>query len=179
MSGLNVYGPMVRIKLNTWVNAPVERCFKLATSVEFHVASALPLKEMAVSGVTSGLLREGDRVKWRTRPFRLWVTHTSRVEAWRPFSHFHEVMTAGIFARYEHEHFFAAMDDGTRVRDELKFAARFGPLGRALETMVLRRYLTSLMKRRHAALKRVAESDEWRSYLEGQTEGAVLTGNSK
>lgn len=170
---------MVRIKLNTWVNAPVERCFKLATSVEFHVASALPLKETAVSGVTNGLLREGDTVKWSARHFRVNVTHTSRVEAWRPFSHFHEVMIAGIFARYEHEHFFAAMDDGTRVRDELKFTARFGPLGRVLEAMVLRRYVTSLLKRRHAALKRAAESNEWRVYLERQPEGAVLTGNSQ
>ena len=55
---------MVTIKLNTWVNAPEERCFKLATSVEFRIVSARPLKEKAVSGVTRGLLREGDTVKF-------------------------------------------------------------------------------------------------------------------
>jgi ligand-binding SRPBCC domain-containing protein len=170
---------MVTIKLNTWVNAPVERCFKLASSVEFQIASALPMKEKAVSGVTSGLLREGDTVRWVARFFRLRISHTSLVEGWKPFSHFREVMTAGVFARYEHEHYFAPMDDGTRVRDELKFAAPFGPLGRMVEVMVLRRYVKSLLKRRHAALKRAAESEEWRAYLERQPEGAVLTGNSK
>ena len=107
------------------------------------------------------------------------LTHTSLVEVSRPFAHFREVMTAGIFARYEHEHFFAAMDDGTRVRDELKFAARFGPLGRMMEALVLRRYMISLLKRRNAALKHAAESEDWRLYLEGQPEGAVLTSNSK
>jgi ligand-binding SRPBCC domain-containing protein len=170
---------MVTIKLNTWVNAPEERCFKLATSIEFHIASARPLKEKAVAGVTSGLLHEGDKVKWRARHFLLRLTHTSLVEVSRPFSHFREIMTAGIFARYEHEHYFAAMDDGTRVRDELKFTAPFGPLGRMMEALVLRRYMTSLLQRRNAALKHAAESEEWRIYLEGQPEGVALTGNSK
>jgi ligand-binding SRPBCC domain-containing protein len=170
---------MVRIKLNTWVDAPVERCFKLATSVEFLIASARPTKEMAASGVTSGLLREGDSVKWSAQHFRVRFTHTSLVEVWKPFLHFRETVTAGIFARYEHEHFFAAMDDGTRVRDELTFVARFGTVGRMLESLVLRRYITSLLKRRNAALKQAAESQEWRLYLDGQPAGAVLTGNSR
>jgi ligand-binding SRPBCC domain-containing protein len=170
---------MVTIKLNTWVDAPVERCFKLATSIEFHIASARPLKEKAVAGVTKGLLREGDTVKWRARHFLLRLTHTSLVSEWKQFSHFREVMVAGIFARYEHEHYFATMDDGTRVRDELKFAAPLGPLGRMVEGLVLRRYMTSLLKRRNAALKQAAESEEWRVYLEGQAEGAVLTGQAK
>ena len=170
---------MVTIRSNTWVNAPVERCFKLATSIEFHIASARPMEETAVSGVTSGFLREGDTVKWSTRVFMLRLTHTSVVKALRPFSHFHEAMVAGIFARYEHEHFFAAMDDGTRVRDELKFAAPFGPMGKMMEALVMRRYMTSLLRRRNAALKHAAESEEWRLYLEGQPEGALLTGNSK
>ena len=169
---------MVRIKLNTWVDAPIERCFKLATSVEFHIASARPMKEKAVSGVRSGLLREGDRVKWSVRHFMVRLTHTSLVEVSRPFAHFREVMAAGIFSRYEHEHFFAAMDDGTRVRDELKFSAPFGPLGRMMEILVMERYMTSLLKRRNAALKRAAESDEWRLYLKGQAEEAALTGKS-
>jgi ligand-binding SRPBCC domain-containing protein len=169
---------MVTIKLNTWVNAPVERCFKLASSVEFHIASARPMRERAVSGVTSGLLREGDTVKWHARRFLLRLTHTSLMEVSRPFSHIREVMAAGIFARYEHEHYFAAMDDGTRVRDELKFSAPLGPLGRMMEGLVLRRYMTSVLKRRNRALKRAAESEEWRLYLEGQPEGTVLSGNS-
>jgi ligand-binding SRPBCC domain-containing protein len=170
---------MVTIKLNTWVNAPEERCFKLATSIEFHIASARPMKEKAIAGVTSGLLREGDTVKWRARHFLLRLTHTSLVEVSKPFSHFREVMIAGIFARYEHEHYFAAMDDGTRVRDELKFAAPFGPLGRMVEALMLRRYMISLLKRRNAALKHAAESEEWRTYLEEPSPIAALTGHPK
>jgi len=170
---------MVRIKLNTWVNAPMERCFKLATSVEFRIASAVPMKETVVSGVSSGLLREGDIVKWSARHLMLRLTHTSLVEVSRPFAHFREVMVAGIFDRYEHEHFFAAMDDGTRVRDELKFSAPFGPLGRGVETLVLRRYVIALLSRRNAALKRAAESDGWRMYLERQAESVALTSHSK
>ena len=170
---------MVTIRTVTWVDAPVERCFRLATSVSFLLASAKSGNVKIVSGGKSGSLEQGDTVTWRGRMFGVGRIHSSHIEIVRPFHYLREVMVAGGFKLYEHERHFAAMDDGTRVRDELKFAAPLGPLGRMVEGLVLRRYMTSLLKRRNAALKQAAESEEWRVYLEGQAEGAVLTGQSK
>ena len=157
---------METIRLTTWMDAPLERCFRLATSIDLHVASAADTRESAIGGVTSGELGDGDSVEWRGRHFGRWVTHTSKVDGWRPFSYFREVMTKGWFARFEHEHHFAVMDDGTRMRDEIRFAAPYGLLGRIAEKMVLRRHLIAMLKQRNAFIKRAAESDEWRRYLE-------------
>lgn len=44
------------------------------------------------------------------------------------------------------------------LRDDFRFAAPFGILGRIVETLVLRRYMTRLLERRNAVIKRVAES---------------------
>lgn len=73
----------------------------------------------------------------------------------------------GVFQRYEHEHFFAVMDDGTRMRDELRFSLPGGPLGRLVGTLVRKR-LTALLLKRNATIKRVAESEEWHRYLDGR-----------
>jgi ligand-binding SRPBCC domain-containing protein len=157
---------MVTIRLNTWVDAPVERCFRLAANVDFRNACARPMKIQAVSGVTHGALREGDSVTWRGWHYGMRLSLTHRIECCRPFSHFREVMVSGVFRYYEHDLHFAVMDDGTRVRDEVRFAAPLGPIGRVLEKLVLKRYLTSLLKLRNAALKRTAESKEWHKYLD-------------
>lgn len=154
------------IRLSTWMDAPMERCFLLATSIDLHLAAtAAETQEKAIGGVTSGLLGEGDSVQWRGRHLGRWRTHTSKVDGWRPFSYFREVMSHGPFVRFEHEHHFALMDDGTRMRDEIRFSAS-GMMARMVEK-VARRHLIGLLKRRNALIKRAAESEEWRRYLEG------------
>ena len=95
------------------------------------------------------------------------VSHISRIEEVRPFTYFREVLIAGGFRHFEHEHHFAPMDDGTRVRSEVRFSAGFGPLGLLLERILLRRYVMKLLIKRHMRLKHTIGSNEWRRYLEG------------
>ncbi len=154
---------MEMIRFETWINAPVERCFLLSLNIDLHVASAGSSREQAIEGVTAGLISEGQTVTFRGRHLGLWRRHTSRIEVVRPYSYFRDVMVAGSFRRFEHEHHFAAMDDGTRMRDEIMFSARWWAPGRILA----RRRLIELLVERNAVLKRVAESEEWRKYLDG------------
>jgi ligand-binding SRPBCC domain-containing protein len=148
------------------MDAPVERCFKLSVSIDLHVASAASTGERVVDGVDTGLIGQGQTVTWQGHHFGLRLRHTSRIDAWRPYSYFRDVMVRGAFVRFEHEHFFATMDDGTRMRDEVRFSTRWGALGRVVSKVLVRRHLTMLLLRRNALIKRVAESEEWRRYLD-------------
>jgi ligand-binding SRPBCC domain-containing protein len=161
---------METIRLTTWIDAPVDRCFKLSASIDLHIASAASTHEKAVDGVTTGLIGYGETVTWQGRHLRLNLRHRSRVDAWRPYSYFRDVMVHGPFTRFEHEHFFAPMDDGTRMRDELRFSAPWGPFGQLAAKIIVRRYLTTFLMRRNTLIKRVAESEEWHTYLDGQPE---------
>ena len=158
---------MQTIRLTTWIDAPVQRCFQLSLSVDLHIQSAAGSKEKAVGGRTSGLLQGGESVTWSGRHFGLRLTHTSVIDLWRPYSYFRDVMSEGNFGRFEHDHHFAPMNDGTRMRDEIRFAAPAGLLGRLFQGR-LRRHLTRFLQGRNAYIKRVAESEEWHSYLDGQ-----------
>jgi ligand-binding SRPBCC domain-containing protein len=151
----------------------MERCFKLATSIDLHLASATQTQEKAVGGVTSGLIGEGETVQWQGRHLGRVRMHTSRIDGWRPYSYFRDVMVDGSFALFEHEHHFALMDDGTRMRDEIRFAAP-GMLGRIAEKMFVKKHLIEFLKQRNAVIKRVAESEEWRTYLV-ESAGAAKT----
>ena len=154
---------MEKIRLATWIDAPVERCFLLSLSIDMHVASA---GKQALDGMLNRLVREGETVTFQTGYFGL-QRHTTRIEVLRPYSYFRDVMVSGPFRYFEHDHHFAAMDDGTRMRDEIRFSASWGPLGRILA----RRRLAAFLIERSAVIKRVAESNEWRKYLESEKEG--------
>ena len=152
---------MARIELTTLIDAPLERCFDLARSVDVHTRSTASTGEAAIGGKTSGLLDLDDEVTWRARHFGLWQTHTSRITVFDRPGHFRDSMTRGAFRSFEHDHYFAAMKDGrTEMRDVLEFSAPLGPLGRLAERAILTRYLLGFLKERNRLLKEIAESNE-------------------
>lgn len=156
------------IHLETKIAAPPERCFLLSLSIDLHMASTAPTRELAIAGRTHGVIGPDETVTWRGRHFGLMLSHTSHIDRYDLPRYFRDVMTQGIFSRFEHEHFFVATPNGnTLMRDELRFAAPLGPLGRLAETLVLRRYLARFLKQRNSMIQCVAEgpTDVWQQYL--------------
>ena len=143
----------------------MERCYKLSLSVDLLVAMARSEGTAVESGVKTGLLGLNDTVTQHGRRFGIEFRHTNMIDALRQPMHYREVMVDGVFDRFEHEHHFALMNDGTRMRDEVRFTAPMGRVGWVAEKFWLRRYLVQVLKQRSTVMKWVAESQEWRRYL--------------
>jgi ligand-binding SRPBCC domain-containing protein len=153
------------IHLETRIAAPARRCFFLALSIDLHVQSTAGTRERAVAGVTTGLIGKGESVTWRGRHFGMMLQHTSKITLYEPPTFFQDVMTAGRFKSFEHDHRFQQQDGETLMTDELRFAAPLGVLGLLVESLVLRTYLTRFLMERNKFVKQVAESERWREYL--------------
>jgi ligand-binding SRPBCC domain-containing protein len=153
------------IQLETRIAAPVSRCFLLALNIDLHRHSTAGTRERAVAGVTTGSIGNGESVTWQGRHFGLVLQHTSKITRYEPPTFFQDVMTAGLFKSFEHDHRFQEQDGGTVMRDELRFSAPFGLLGLMVERLVLRNYLTRFLLERNKVVKQVAESEMWRDYL--------------
>lgn len=162
---------MVKLNEITVIQAPIERCFDLARSVEVHLAGNIHYGEAAVAtaGVTSGLIGLHERVTWRAKHFAFWHELTSEITALEPPRHFQDVMVRGIFRSMKHDHFFETVSPGeTKMTDLFEFAAPLGVLGRVAEFVVLRRYMQTLLRERNEAIRQIAESAEWRKYLSAE-----------
>ncbi len=156
---------MQTLRLTTLIDAPVQRCFFLSLCVDLQIRAADTLGEVAIGGLTSGVLSVGDSVIWATPRVHPQLQRTCRTEVVRPYTLIREVMTGGHLVALEHDRHFAPMNDGTRVRDELRFESPPGLLGTLLRQR-LRTHLNNLLKERSTLLKRVAQTEEWRRYLE-------------
>lgn len=149
---------MTRIELFTAIDAPLERCFDVARSIDVHMASTAHTAERAIAGRTSGLIELGETVTWRARHFGLWHTLTSKiVEFDRPHA-FTDVMVTGPFKSFRHDHHFTVDGGRTVMHDVFVFESPFGVLGRLANALVLRRYMTDLLERRNRVLKDTAEA---------------------
>jgi ligand-binding SRPBCC domain-containing protein len=159
---------VVRLEELTVIRAPIERCFDLARSVEVHLVSNVHCGEaaLAVSGVTSGLLGQAQRVTWRAKHFGVWQKLTSEITAMDRPAYFQDRMLRGAFRSMKHDHFFRPLSpDETEMRDVFCFAAPLGILGRLAEFVVLRDYMQALLCERNGVIRQIAESQAWRNYL--------------
>ena len=156
---------MQRIQLETRIAAPAERCFLLSLSIDLHMDSTASTGERAIAGVTTGLIGEGESVTWRGRHFGFMLSHTSTITRYEPPDFFQDVMIAGMFRSFEHDHRFQQQNGETVMNDELRFTAPLGIFGLSAERLVLRNYLIRFLRERNEFLKQVAESQRWREYL--------------
>jgi ligand-binding SRPBCC domain-containing protein len=161
---------MITLTETTVIDAPITRVFDLARSVEVHLAGNTHFSEQAVAeaGVSTGLLALGDTVTWRARHFFVRQRLTSQITAYDPPHYFQDTMLRGAFRSMQHDHHFSTLPSGaTEMLDIFRFAAPIPLLGRIAETLVLRRYMQSLLHERNAVIKEIAESptNAWQEYL--------------
>ncbi|KQZ08415.1 cyclase [Agromyces sp. Root1464] len=143
---------MVEFECSTRLPMTVQQAFDRSRNIDVHVASMSDSRERAIAGVTTGLIGAGEEVTWRARHFGVPFRMTSRISEFDPPSSFVDEQVAGPFRSFRHEHEFS--DDaagGTLMVDRVRFAAPFGPLGRAAE-LVLGPYLRRLIEHRNAIL---------------------------
>jgi len=153
---------MFVVKDNIHINAPIERCFLLSTSIEL-VGPVLGMRP--VSGKTSGLVVAGDRLTWRGWKFGLPQFHETLITQYQPPGFFEDAMASGRFRAFRHEHYFTEMGGQTLLKDVVRFSVPLGAAGRLVGKYVLVPHIRSLVQRRFNLLRRVAESNEWRNYL--------------
>lgn len=153
------------IELKTLMDAPRERVFDLARSIEAHQVTSAGTRAEAVAGVTSGLLGLDDTVTWEAHHLGLRRRLTVRLTQLDRPRHFQDVMVRGAFGHMTHDHHFEEQDGQTLMTDRFDFCAPHGILGRILDRLYLEGYMRRFMQQGNRILKRIAESDEWQRYL--------------
>ena len=156
------------IYLETYIEAPIERCFDLALSVELHQLSTAQTHERPVAGVTSGMMGLDDTVTWEAVHFGVRQRLTSQITSFERPHRFTDELVRGAFHSMRHLHEFLAQPPGVLMVDRFSFRAPLGPLGWVAEQLVLTRYMRRLLLTRNHVLKQMAEAgadpfhpDQW------------------
>ena len=147
------------IELSTSINAPIERCFDLARSIDLHLESMAQTGEKAIAGCTSGLIGLGETVTWRAKHLGIWQTLTSKITEFEYPNYFTDEMVDGVFKSLRHEHLFYSVNGHTVMKDIMVFESPFGIFGRLVNFLFLGRYMTNFLIKRNRVIKQAAESD--------------------
>jgi ligand-binding SRPBCC domain-containing protein len=153
------------IYLETIIYAPVERCFDLARSIDFHQVSTDGSNERVVAGRMKGLISQGETVTWEATHFLVRQMLTTKIVSMQRPLRFYDVVQQGAFKSMEHVHTFQHSNGRTTMIDEFVYETPFGLFGRLFDKLVLKRYMTRLLTVRNHSIKHALESDVWKQFL--------------
>lgn len=145
------------IILETRIHAPIERCFDLSLDIDLHMLSTAHTKEVAVAGVTTGLIGPNEEVTWRATHFGIRQELTTRITAYERPTHFRDSQVRGAFKRFDHDHHFEDLSNATCMRDVFDYDSPLGFLGKLADRLFLMNYMKSLLEVRNRLIKEVAE----------------------
>ena len=156
---------MTEIKLDTHIEAPIERVFDLARSIDLHKLSTTGTNEEAIAGRTQGLIEINETVTWRAKHFGVYQNLTVQVTKMDRPNLFVDKMISGAFSSLEHNHIFEHQGVGTKMTDILQFKSPFGFLGEFADYLFLKKYMTKFLRNKNKELKKFAESEDWKKIL--------------
>jgi ligand-binding SRPBCC domain-containing protein len=156
---------MPLLKIETLIQAPIQRCFDLSRSIDLHQTSMEQTNEKAIAGRTSGLIQLGEQVTWQAKHFGLTQKLSVQITAFDAPHFFADEMVKGAFKSFRHEHHFKASSSGTLMTDLFDFEAPLGFLGQFANLLFLTKYMTQLLQKRNKTIQKIAESDRWKEVL--------------
>lgn len=156
---------MPTIHLQTFIKAKKEIVFDLSRSVDLHPLSTEKTNEKAIAGKTSGLMKLNDTVTWRAKHLGIYQNLTTKITEFDQPNYFADEMVKGAFKRFNHEHYFEDLQDGTLMKDIFVYQSPFGFLGKLADFIFLENYMKSFLIERNSMIKKVAETEKWKSLL--------------
>jgi ligand-binding SRPBCC domain-containing protein len=93
------------------------------------------------------------------------VLRVKITEIKRP-DYFADEQVEGDFKMMKHEHYFKPVDNGTIIIDQFHFKTTKGWIGNLFSQVYLEKYLTRLLIERNNIIKKIAESNQWKQFLE-------------
>jgi ligand-binding SRPBCC domain-containing protein len=94
----------------------------------FRTLTTGPIRLAAGTRIRYGLQIHGAPVSW-----------TTEIRRWDPPARFVDVQLSGPYQLWHHTHRFEARNGGTRMIDIVRYRLPFGPVGRLVNALVVRR----------------------------------------
>src|SRR4051812_36957498 len=97
-------------------------------------------------------MRVGTLIQYRLRLHGVPISWLTSIQAWDPPVRFVDVQVRGPYGLWHHTHTFEEVPGGTLMRDTVRYAIGFGPLGELARRALVERDLRTIFDARAAAV---------------------------
>jgi len=156
---------MNKIEFNTHIKAPIQQCFDLARSIDFHKISVGPVREETVAGCTTGLIGHNQRSLIQSKLWGLqFSTELKLVKFNPPFFLSYEIIDSHFYS-IAHDYYFYDISEETVMINHFYYKVKWGLIGEILSFLFLERILSKMISKRNELLCEYAETEKWKEVL--------------
>lgn len=159
---------MSRIILKTKIDAPIERVFDLARSIDLHLITFQNTREKVIAGRKHGLINQNEFITWKAKHMGIYQKLTSAITYMQKPMVFEDKMIKGPFQGFHHTHYFErdADNKNTIMTDVFNYRVARCFIGCIADQVFVKKYLQKLLTKRNAYIKDYAENQEkWMQIL--------------
>lgn len=149
---------MTTIQIITKIKTNTKKAFDLSRDIDLHQNSMKQSDEKAIAGKTSGLISLNETVTFKGRHFGILLTHQSQITEMTLYKSFTDEMSQGQFKSFKHTHLFREENEYTTMTDIIEYEVPFGLLGKVINWLILKKYITILIIKRNSYIKTLAEN---------------------
>jgi ligand-binding SRPBCC domain-containing protein len=111
-----------------------------------------PWLRFRIHGERPVTLDEGGRIEYRIAWTLFTLRWVTRIVSWDPPVRFIDEQERGPYRTWIHEHRFTPTASGVRMDDRVEYELPFGPLGRLVHSLVVRRQLEEIFDYRRRSI---------------------------
>ena len=108
-----------------------------------------------IHGSSPGTLVEGSRIEYRIRWTLFTLRWVTRITKWRAPHEFEDIQEKGPYAVWVHRHRFSQQDGAVLMEDHVDYALPFGPVGRLVHRLRVRKQLEEIFDYRRRAIEEI------------------------
>ena len=142
------------------VPAPLDRVFDFFSKPENLSFLTPPELGFVILTPRPIAMKQGALIDYTIRLAGVRVRWTPLIAEYEAGRMFVDEQAKGPYACWRHSHSFDAVPGGTLVRDEVRYAMPFGPLGALVHTLAVRGRLRSIFDFREAVIRKLFTTEK-------------------
>lgn len=142
------------------VAAPLEKIFEFFSEAQNLNRITPPWLNFQVIDQSDWNLKVGSLIHYKLAWHGISLEWITRIEEWRPPAMFADSQLKGPYRFWHHVHSFEACDEGTIIRDTVKYAVPLGALGSLFAGWLVRRDVDRIFDYRAKRISEILTSEQ-------------------
>jgi ligand-binding SRPBCC domain-containing protein len=146
---------MHELERETWLAQPLERVFGFFAQAENLETITPPWLQFRILTPKPVDMRAGATITYKLRVRGLPLRWLTEIEEWNPPYRFVDVQKKGPYRVWRHTHTFSEHNGGTKIVDRVEYELPFGPLGRLVHAVQVRRDVETIFDYREQRIRQL------------------------
>jgi len=148
-----------KIKIKTYIDAPIDKCFQTAQNLDIYLDSIPKLKRLEIESDQERNFQIGDKVYWAFYLYKdfLSIDVETTITQFIQGQKITEEIESILFKEFRHTHQFFEREEGTLMVETIDYDLSFGVIGSLLHHFFLEDFIKKFILKRKRTIQRQAE----------------------